>query len=167
VDLFEDNRQRLIAAESPLADRMRPRSLEEFIGQDHILEPGRLLRRAIQADQLSSLIFYERLRDAEEAIYADPQDILVNWDVEDLQQAFTEAGLRIMMEMENQQKTDTRITAAMIDRWFTASNPTYASRLRPALLDSEIALVGKIFSQRLQSQIIPWKSQTVFLLCRF
>ena len=41
----------------PLADRMRPRSVEEFVGQDHILGPGRLLRRAIAADQLSSLIF--------------------------------------------------------------------------------------------------------------
>jgi len=44
--------------EMPLAARMRPRTLEEFVGQEHILGPGRLLRRAIQADQLSSLIFY-------------------------------------------------------------------------------------------------------------
>src|SRR5690625_2024651 len=44
--------------DQPLAARMRPRNLEEYIGQDHILAPGRLLRRAIQADQLSSLIFY-------------------------------------------------------------------------------------------------------------
>jgi putative ATPase len=42
----------------PLADRMRPRTLDEVIGQDHIVGPGRLLRRAIQADRLSSLIFY-------------------------------------------------------------------------------------------------------------
>ncbi|GAB4370383.1 MAG: AAA family ATPase [Spirochaetales bacterium] len=42
----------------PLASRMRPRTLEEFVGQDHILGPGRLLRRAIQADRLSSLILY-------------------------------------------------------------------------------------------------------------
>lgn len=41
----------------PLADRMRPRTLDEFIGQSHILGPGRLLRRAIQADRISSLIF--------------------------------------------------------------------------------------------------------------
>ncbi len=41
----------------PLAARMRPRTLEELVGQDHILGPGRLLRRAIAADQLSSLIF--------------------------------------------------------------------------------------------------------------
>ena len=44
--------------DSPLAARMRPRTLEEFIGQEHILGPGRLLRRAIQADQLSSIILY-------------------------------------------------------------------------------------------------------------
>jgi putative ATPase len=42
----------------PLADRMRPRILEDVIGQDHIVGPGRLLRRAIQADRLSSVIFY-------------------------------------------------------------------------------------------------------------
>ncbi|MDE0099222.1 MAG: AAA family ATPase [Truepera sp.] len=42
----------------PLAARMRPRVLDEFIGQSHILGPGRLLRRAIQADRLSSLIFH-------------------------------------------------------------------------------------------------------------
>src|SRR5690554_3416191 len=42
----------------PLAARMRPRTLAEYIGQDHIVGPGRLLRRAIEADQLSSLIFY-------------------------------------------------------------------------------------------------------------
>jgi putative ATPase len=42
----------------PLAARMRPRGLDEYVGQDAILGPGRLLRRAIQADQLSSLIFY-------------------------------------------------------------------------------------------------------------
>ena len=42
----------------PLASRMRPRTLDEYVGQDHILGEGRLLRRAIKADQLSSLIFY-------------------------------------------------------------------------------------------------------------
>ncbi|MDR2134541.1 MAG: AAA family ATPase [Treponema sp.] len=44
--------------QSPLADRMRPRALEDIVGQDHIVGPGRLLRRAIQADRLSSVIFY-------------------------------------------------------------------------------------------------------------
>jgi putative ATPase len=43
-------------APGPLADRMRPRGLDEFVGQDHIVGPGRLLRRAIQRDRLSSII---------------------------------------------------------------------------------------------------------------
>ena len=43
---------------APLADRMRPRTLDEFIGQDHIVGPGRLLRRAIEADRLTSSIFW-------------------------------------------------------------------------------------------------------------
>ena len=57
-DLFEHRRQAEIAAKAPLADRMRPRSLAQFVGQQHIVGPGRLLRRAIEADQISSLIFY-------------------------------------------------------------------------------------------------------------
>jgi putative ATPase len=48
----------LFSTEQPLAARMRPRTLEEYIGQTHILGPGRLLRRAIAADQLSSIILY-------------------------------------------------------------------------------------------------------------
>src|SRR5215831_18464398 len=42
----------------PLAARMRPRDLSEFVGQSHILSPGHLLRRAIEADRIQSLIFY-------------------------------------------------------------------------------------------------------------
>ncbi|MBT9310781.1 AAA family ATPase [Leptothoe kymatousa] len=58
MDLFEQRRQSLIASEAPLAARMRPRHLDEYVGQDAIIGPGRLLRRAIQADQVSSLLFY-------------------------------------------------------------------------------------------------------------
>ena len=58
MDLFDHHRAAQIDAEAPLAARMRPRTLDEFIGQDAVVGPGRLLRRAIQADQLSSLIFH-------------------------------------------------------------------------------------------------------------
>ncbi|MBD2056646.1 AAA family ATPase [Oculatella sp. FACHB-28] len=58
MELFDQQRQQLIETEAPLAARMRPRTLDQFVGQDHIIGQGRLLRRAIQADQLSSLIFY-------------------------------------------------------------------------------------------------------------
>lgn len=57
-DLFEQE-DAVEAADSaaPLATRMRPRSLEEFLGQEHILASGKLLRRAIEADRLPSVIF--------------------------------------------------------------------------------------------------------------
>ena len=45
-------------ADEPLAARMRPRTIQEFVGQEHVLGPGRLLRRAIEADRLSSVIFH-------------------------------------------------------------------------------------------------------------
>jgi len=57
MDLFDQHRRQLAETEAPLAARMRPRTLDEFIGQDQMIGPGRLLRRAIIADQLSSLIF--------------------------------------------------------------------------------------------------------------
>ena len=47
-----------VAADAPLATRMRPRTLEEYAGQQHILGPGKLLRRAIEADRISSLILF-------------------------------------------------------------------------------------------------------------
>src|ERR1035437_4657601 len=45
-------------ASMPLAARMRPESLDDFVGQSHILGPGKLLRRMVEADRLTSLIFY-------------------------------------------------------------------------------------------------------------
>jgi len=58
-DLFEHSRKEQIRRQAPLAARMRPSSLEAFVGQEQIVGEGRLLRRAIEADRLfSSLIFW-------------------------------------------------------------------------------------------------------------
>src|SRR4051794_20686340 len=56
-DLFGSDETAAVVEAAPLAARMRPRTLEDFIGQDHILGPGKLLRRAIEADRLPSVIF--------------------------------------------------------------------------------------------------------------
>ena len=58
TDLFEEASEAYRAEQAPLADRMRPRTLDEFVGQEHILGEGKLLRRAIKADRIKSLIFY-------------------------------------------------------------------------------------------------------------
>jgi putative ATPase len=56
MDLFDHAMQNRMQAEAPLAARMRPRTLEEFAGQEHIIGPGKLLRRAIESDRLFSSI---------------------------------------------------------------------------------------------------------------
>lgn len=58
MDLFEYAAGKAKESASPLASRMRPRTLEEVVGQKHILGEGRMLERAIRADRLSSVIFY-------------------------------------------------------------------------------------------------------------
>ncbi len=56
MDLFEHSLEKKLRQEAPLAARMRPQSLDEIVGQDHIIGEGKLLRRAIEADKLFSSI---------------------------------------------------------------------------------------------------------------
>ncbi len=58
MDLFEYMKEKNMESESPLAARMRPVTIDEVVGQEHILAPDKLLYRAIKADKLSSVIFY-------------------------------------------------------------------------------------------------------------
>ncbi|MBQ6843359.1 MAG: replication-associated recombination protein A [Agathobacter sp.] len=58
MDLFEYMREQNMESESPLASRLRPTTLDEVVGQQHIVGKGKLLYRAIKADKLSSIIFY-------------------------------------------------------------------------------------------------------------
>ena len=58
MDLFDYMRENTIKQESPLASRLRPQTLDEVVGQQHIIGKDKLLYRAIQADKLSSIIFY-------------------------------------------------------------------------------------------------------------
>lgn len=58
MDLFETTRREILEKEAPLASRMRPMTLDDVVGQEHILGEDKLLSRAIRADRISSLIFY-------------------------------------------------------------------------------------------------------------
>ena len=58
MDLFDYMRQNTMEKESPLASRLRPETLDEIVGQQHILGKDKLLYRAIKADKLSSIILY-------------------------------------------------------------------------------------------------------------
>ena len=58
MDLFDYMREQNMEKEAPLASRLRPTTLEEVVGQQHIIGKDKLLYRAIKADKLSSVIFY-------------------------------------------------------------------------------------------------------------
>ncbi|MCB5559618.1 replication-associated recombination protein A [Anaerosalibacter bizertensis] len=58
MDLFSYNMERQLEKEAPLAERMRPKNLKEFVGQNHLLGEGKFLNRAIKGDRLPSMIFY-------------------------------------------------------------------------------------------------------------
>ena len=58
MDLFETTRKKILEKEAPLANRMRPTTLDDVVGQEHILGKDGLLSRAIRADRIGSLIFY-------------------------------------------------------------------------------------------------------------
>ena len=58
MDLFDQKAADDTLREAPLAERMRPRTLDEFVGQEHLLGQGKLLRRLIESDQITSLIFW-------------------------------------------------------------------------------------------------------------
>jgi putative ATPase len=58
ASLFGKEPKRTIEREAPLADRMRPKTLEEFVGQEHLLGPGKILRHAIESDHLPSMILW-------------------------------------------------------------------------------------------------------------
>src|SRR5262249_47510901 len=58
MELFRHIHEENLRKAQPLAARMRPRTVEEFVGQEHFFGQGKLLRRLLQADRLGSLIFY-------------------------------------------------------------------------------------------------------------
>ena len=58
MDLFESARREILSKQAPLANRVRPTTLDEVVGQEHILGKDKLLYRSIKADRISSLIFY-------------------------------------------------------------------------------------------------------------
>ena len=58
MDLFELQAQKNLQKEAPLAERLKPEKLEDYVGQEHILSKGKLLHRAIKADKITSLLLY-------------------------------------------------------------------------------------------------------------
>ena len=125
------------------------------------------LYQLLQPDWLAADLF-QRLTAAEEAIYQEALDPMVNWDVNDLRLAFESAGLAVEVQIERS-PTVMPITPALLARWFaaTATRPTYAARLSPFLSTAEINLVQDLFRQYLANQTVPWQNTIAFLRAYF
>jgi putative ATPase len=105
--LFDEGARQARADVAPLAARMRPRRLEEFVGQQHLVGPGTWLRKAIETDALSSIILYgpagtgktslARLIAEETAAYFDEVSAVTS-GVADLRRAIEAAGSRLGIE---------------------------------------------------------------------
>ena len=107
-----------------------------------------------------------KVRDAEEAIYADPDDPLVNWAEDDLAAAFQEAKLTAVMIEPVETTAEARIAPALLDRWFTPAaageRPSYGQRLGARLDAEELAVVEALYRRTLTGQAVPWRSVTVY-----
>ncbi len=112
----------------------------------------------------------EGVREAEEAIYADPADPLVNWAEEELRAACTEANLTAVTIESAETVTEARISPAMLDRWFSAApageRPSYAQRLAARLGVDEMAAVEALFRRKLTGATVGWRSVTAYVTAR-
>jgi putative ATPase len=160
MDLFEHSRQDQIQREAPLAARMRPRTLEEFVGQEHIVGEGRLLRRAIQADQLSSLIFWgpagtgkttlaSIIANTTESHFAALSAVLAG--VADLREVIAEAK-----ERRNLYGRRTILLIDEIHRW----NKAQQDAMLPHVEDGTVILIGATTENPYFSVIAPLVSRS-------
>ncbi|MEJ5199720.1 MAG: AAA family ATPase, partial [Anaerolineae bacterium] len=112
----------------------------------------------------------DRLAAAEEAIYAAADDPLVNWDEDDLAAAFRAAGFADVTVEAVETTTDTRISSAQLDRWFTpvaaGGRPAYVQRLAAFLTADELAEVEALYRRKLTGAMVSWRSVTAYLVAK-
>lgn len=110
----------------------------------------------------------QRIIAAEEAIYAEPSDPLVNWDVTDLVVGFESCGLEVEFSVD-EEVSDMQITANVIERWFapsTTDKPSYGQRLAALLSSEEVKQVRQLFERQLLNKTVRWSGKIAFLLCK-
>ncbi|MBO4835455.1 MAG: replication-associated recombination protein A [Lachnospiraceae bacterium] len=142
MDLFEYAHQNKLKEEAPLASRIRPRTLEEFVGQTHILSKGSQLYRSIQADKLSSVIFYGPSGTGKTTL----AKVIANTTSADFRQLnATVAGKKDMVDVVEQAKVTRgaygRKTILFIDE-IHRFNKAQQDYLLPFVEDGTVILIG-------------------------
>lgn len=142
MDLFEYSRQQVLKKESPLALKMRPETLEEFVGQEHIIGKNKLLYRAIKADKLTSIILYGPPGTGKTTL---AKIIANNTSSEFIQLNATTSGTKDIKETVEQAKTtlafSSKRTILFIDE-IHRFNKTQQDTLLPYVEDGTIILIG-------------------------
>lgn len=127
---------------APLADRMRPRNFDEFFGQEHIVGKGRLLRRAIEADRLTSCIFYGPPGVGKTSLASVIASVCsAHFEKLNAVTAGVADVREIISEAENRKKLYGKSTVLLLDechRW----NKAQSDALLPALENGTVILIG-------------------------
>ncbi|MGL4617534.1 MAG: hypothetical protein ACRCZS_00505 [Chroococcidiopsis sp.] len=124
------------------------------------------LYRLLDATKLDAKLS-ERLAMAEEEIYANPADPMVNWDVEDLRLALTATGVEVKITVEHY-PTQLYVSSDLFNRWFSASatdpkRPAYVEYLSRYLSAPEISLIRSLFERLLLNRTVDWSTTVAFL----
>jgi len=111
----------------------------------------------------------ERWKEAEEAIYADAGDVMVNWDAPDLERAFAEAGLEVQVEVV-EESNERVLGPRQLAQWFTpaaAGRPSYVQRLLASgrLTEAEIEVLRQQLSRRIGQPLV-WRTSVAYVVAQ-
>lgn len=142
MDLFESAHEEILKSEAPLALRMRPRSLEEFVGQEELVGEGTYLRRAIEEDRLATAIFWGPPGSGKTTLAA----IIAGMTQAHFQQISAVASgvaelRRLIKEARERRAMHGRRTIVFIDE-IHRFNKAQQDALLPAVEDGSIVLIG-------------------------
>jgi putative ATPase len=152
------------AAFAQLAEKLLPDG--RLILAQTIPRLGQRLYKLVDWDSLPKT-FAKKVQDAEEAIYHDPADPLVNWETADLVTALKTAGFSAVDVQLEKQMTKQRIGADQLERWFGAGDDnraSYGERLKVGgIQPKDIERVAGLYRRKLIEQVVDWETNLTLI----
>jgi putative ATPase len=143
-----------------LADCLQPGGV--IVLAETITRQTQRLYQLIESDRVGTKLYQKWIK-AEEAIYQDSQNPMVNWDAIALATQLQAQGLKVELQIESIQ-TQLNMTAALLDRWFTSNpdRPSYAEQIAHTLSESEVTQIQNVIISVLKNQIVNWNGAIGF-----